>query len=162
MNLVPVEKIPDKTDVVNIPDNLAEVYNVCLQMEEVCKKENGIGLSAVQVGIPWRLFVIKKDGKFKYMVNCEYEPTDDEKVVSNEGCLSLKKGDGSLRFFKVDRYKSVKISGKELVSEENLALENFEKTFEAKDIYFGIVYQHEIDHHNGILVSDIGTEIDIW
>ena len=36
-------------------------------------------------------------------------------------------------------------------------------TFEKKyDGFFSSILQHEIDHQNGILISDIGKEMDLY
>lgn len=66
MNLVEVNAIP-KAEAVPT-DKITEVYNVCLKMADVCKKNHGIGLAAVQVGIPWKLFVIDHK-RPRYYVN---------------------------------------------------------------------------------------------
>lgn len=159
MEIVPVDKIP--TEVVDTPvENLMELYKTCQEMEKVCEDQKGIGLSAVQVGIPWRFFIYKAEpDKFHYMVDCEYEPVDDEKAVSIEGCLSLRTEAGKLRHFQLERYRKVRVKGKRLLTDGDLRLEDVE--FEEVDNIFGVVCQHEIDHHHGILISDIGDEIDI-
>ena len=163
MHLVEVNDIPKVDEIVDVPtDNLVEVYKVCQQMEEVCNKSNGIGLSAVQVGIPWKLFLVKNptDDSYGYYINCEYSPRGSEKIISTEGCLSLVSGDNSPRLFVVDRLKSIAVKGFELLDTGGLRVEPFEKDFEMS--YENVVFQHEIDHQLGILISDIGKEVFIW
>lgn len=160
---MPPALIPAKEQVVDAPTgDLIGLYKVCLQMAHVCVEENGIGLSAVQVGIPWRLFVVRTESdehSFDYFVNCEYEPAGDgSKAPGIEGCLSLRNRDGSLRFFEVFRHRKVRLKGHRLVTDPELALEPVDLTAEGK---YGIVYQHEVDHDQGILISDIGTELEI-
>src|SRR5688572_16474358 len=112
LSIVPVDKIPK--EIVDCPtDNLVQLYRTCLQMAMLCIKENGIGLSAVQVGIPWRLFVVRyiDNGKdsFRFFLNSRYTPTTEDKEKSLEGCLSLRDKWGELRHFQVDRYTNIKV-----------------------------------------------------
>ena len=169
LSIVPLDSIPK--DIVECPtDDLVDLYKLCSYMAELCTNEKGIGLSAVQVGVPWKVFVVKymcmPDGKdyFRYFVNCTYAPVViplalDEKEKSLEGCLSLKKSNGELRYFEVERYKNIVLKGQELKSEPNLELVDVHE--EPKD-YYRIVYQHEVDHQQLVLISDIGKEIEIW
>lgn len=135
------------------------MYNLATVMEAICTKENGIGLSAVQVGVPLNFFIIKFQESFRYFANCQYTAMDDDKEKSIEGCLSLKTRSGELRWFEVSRFKNVTISGKELVVEPQLTFVDF--TITPQD-YMKIVFQHEIDHQNGILISNIGKEVIIF
>lgn len=162
LSIVSPENIPK--DVVDCPsDNLLKIYKTCLQMAIVCVNENGIGLSAVQVGIPWRLFIVRYmdngSNKFRFFLNCKYTAVTDEKVKSLEGCLSLKNAKGDLRHFQVDRYTNIKVEGQELLADTALHLEPV--TIEPKDFYSN-VFQHEIDHQNLVLISDIGVEFEVW
>lgn len=168
--LVSVEKIPKVVDITDVPtDDPMDIYRICREMEVCCGADQGIGLSAVQVGIPWRLFIIKGDGtslvskgQYGYFVNCEYEPiTETEQIVSVEGCLSVRSQEGQLRFFHVERHKSIRLYG------YKLEYYNDELGFEKFDVELGfaeqgIVVQHEIDHQSSVLISDIGKEIFVW
>ena len=110
---------------------------------------SGVGLAAPQIGMSLRIVVIdvKQDAKKPLvLINPTYEPVGDEKAESNETCLSV-----PLRSGKVMRYKSVRvhaldINGKplELVGEKFLAN----------------VFQHEIDHLDGILYIDRMDSLD--
>ena len=172
MEIVPINQIPTAEPV--IPDKLMEIYKVCLQMEEVCKKNKGVGLSAVQVGIPWNLFIIKKNAfeppssasslianpKFDYYLNCEYSPSEDKKQDSVEGCLSLLNENEEFRQFLVERFVEVRVIGQKLLADDELNIEDVNFVVGNPST---IVFQHEIDHSfSGILVSDIGKEIEVW
>lgn len=173
MKIVPLDQIPKVDELEDVPlDEPIKLYKTCKEMEMVCELQQGIGLSAVQVGIPWRLFIIKfdetstigKPGEYGYFINCEYngittEDTTEDRIVSLEGCLSIRSPDGQLRLFRVERFKQTKITGLRLM-EPDLRLEKFD--FDIESGNQGVVFQHEIDHHLGILISEIGTEIDIW
>jgi len=108
--IVPIENIPQVDNVTDVPvDDLMAVYKTCLEMQDICDLESGIGLSAVQVGIPWRLFIIRENEKYNFYVNCKYEAVEDiirgeEKVTTMEGCLSLKDEKGNLLSYNLARY----------------------------------------------------------
>jgi peptide deformylase len=159
LEIVPVEKIPSKEQIQAVPlDELPKVYKVCTQLRELCNRSGGIGISAVQAGIPWKLFLVKSGGRYRYFLNCEYSP-DGEQMLCVEGCLSLKRKN-KLRSFQLQRYRQVKIDGFELLDTgtelELVPLKDYiVKEFE------GTIFQHEIDHHFGILISDIGEEIEL-
>lgn len=162
LNIVPVAHIPK--EVVDAPvDDLKSLYKLCVAMQELCVVEHGVGLSAVQIGTPWRLFVAIKDAressKFRYLVNCDYVPETEEKILSVEGCLSLRRHDGDFRRFKIHRYSKIRLIGKELMAEEKLNLIDVNEVHE-NDI--AIVLQHECDHQRGVLIADIGEEIYLW
>lgn len=173
MRIVPLDQIPKVGALEDVPlDEPIKVYKTCKEMEMVCEIERGVGLSAVQVGIPWKLFLVKfdetskigKPGTYGYFVNCEYhgittENEDEDKVVSLEGCLSIRSPEGRLRLFEVERFKTVKVTGLRLL-EPQLCFAKFEHTLESENQ--GVVFQHEIDHHLGILISDNGKEKDVW
>jgi peptide deformylase len=78
-----------------------------------------------------------------------------------EGCLSLKDSSGNIRRFLVDRHGSISVNGLELVVEESgkLVFRSFQKIFSG---FEAILYAHEIDHQNGILISQIGEEVSFW
>lgn len=156
MFLVNSEDIPIGRDIPE--DNLVEIYKTCLLMEKICSEFHGIALSAVQIGIPWNLFVVSLQNQFKYFLNCKYEGIS-EKQSSVEGCLSLKDGN-SLQMFKVERYPKVRLIGKELVIEDNLTIREIDMVVEG---LYAVVYQHEIDHKLGPegLISNKGQEVHI-
>lgn len=167
--LVPIEEIP-KNPIDCPTENLMELYKVCQEMEQICEREFGLGLSAVQIGIPWNLFVINygdegRDAltktRYGYYINCRYTPLNEQKEKSVEGCLSIKKVDGRLRYFEVDRYSKVLITGKELLTSPDLELIDL-KVIPVNPIY-RTCFQHELDHSHfpGVLISEIGREVDI-
>ena len=153
---------------------MEKVKSVCLKLKLLCEIERGVGISAVQVGIPWKLFLVKgincpfiETGSFGYFINCEYEEITDKKyeedtdkklVRSIEGCLSLRSQDGCLRFFEVVRQNEIKVIGLQIFIKDEIIIENLDKTIDSKQQ--SIVFQHEIDHHRGRLISDFGAELN--
>jgi peptide deformylase len=161
MKIVPPNEIPNTSEIVNTPtESLIKLFAAFQEMKLLCIDDNGIGLSAVQVGIPWKAFVAlyPEQGEARYLIDCEYEGLGD-KVDSVEGCLSLKDSSGNLQRYLVSRFEKIRIKGKELLTEGNLSLSDVDEEIEG---YYAIVYQHEIDHHRGVLISDIGQEIAAW
>lgn len=157
MEIVPLDKIP--TEEYETPkNNLMLLYSTAKKMESLCVLKKGMGLSASQVGLPWKFFVYWSNypsfpKNFDYVLDCEYVPTGS-KFLSIEGCLSL----GSKRF-QLDRYESVIVSGKRMILSENAPeLKSFEEKF---DGVLSVLMQHEIDHNYGRskMIDVIGKRI---
>ncbi len=138
---------------------LLELYKVCLGLEFLCRREKGAGLSAFQAGLPYPVFVVRFGDGFRYFADCAYRPAGPERDKSLEACLSVRRADGGLRFFEVERFRSVVVSGRELTADPEIALEDVE--FEPEGNHQS-VFQHEIDHSSGLLISSIGKELEIW
>lgn len=155
LDIVPIKDIPKGEKVPT--DDIPYLINLFKLMEDICKKNNGIGLSAVQVGIPYNAFMIfdYKTKKPGYFLNCDYSPASMKKIVSTEGCLSLMREDGKLREFVVKRYPKVGIVGKELLLEPSPHIVDIDFVIGG---FYSVVYQHEIDHQRGVLISDLGFE----
>ena len=168
-DIVNIDQIPSVDQITDAPlEEISKLYDVCLQMEALCDIRHGIGLSAVQVGIPWKLFVVKSDGsnplvpkgEYGYFANCVYEEvTNTGRIASVEGCLSIRSQDGQLRFFQVERSKDIRLYGYKYYKEK-MCFEQIECQLGFSEQ--GVIFQHEIDHHLGTLISDIGKEIFIW
>jgi len=128
-------------------------------MANLCLQKNGVGLSAVQVGIPLPFFVASENqNDFLYFYDCEYEGRDS-KISSIEGCLSLLDKTGLTRRFLLSRYKTILCKGKKVVSYgDRIQFEDCEIEY---DGFMSIVLQHEIDHNHFKLISELGKEIQI-
>lgn len=105
----------------------------------------GIGLAAIQVGIPRRMLVIdvSREGEPKeplVFINPEIVTSSDERSVYEEGCLSIP-----------DYYAEVERPARVTVT--SLDREGREITTEAEGL-LATCLQHEIDHLNGILFID--------
>ena len=156
LSLVPAESIPTAGEAPT--GDLMLLFRLANKMEKICIDEKGIGLSAVQVGVPWNFFVVqRRGGVFDHYVNCAYEGLG-RTIKSVEGCLSLKNADGKCRMFEVERYEKIGVRGKQLVlSGVGLSLSDIEFTMTGVQ---AVVMQHEIDHAAGILISR-GREIEM-
>ena len=105
---------------------------------------NGIGLAAIQIGIPKRVIVmdISKDGKKNpmFFVNPIIKNKDKENTTYEEGCLSVPD-----YFAEVDRPKYCEV--------EYLDYNGESKVLKA-DGLLATCIQHEMDHLEGILFID--------
>jgi peptide deformylase len=105
----------------------------------------GIGLAAIQIGVPQRIIVIDlaKDGEEKeplYLVNPEIVEASEELADYEEGCLSIPD-----IFEMVSRSKQVKIRFLDRQGEK--------RELDCTGVLATCV-QHEIDHLNGVLFID--------
>lgn len=97
----------------------------------------GVGLAAPQVGEPLRIFVAQSD-TIHILVNptikwCSFEMTEDD-----EGCLSIPR-----TLLPVKRFKCIGIDYQDRYGDK--------KEISAED-YLARIFQHEIDHLNGIMI----------
>lgn len=160
LKLVSVSEIPHPTHMVDTGSFAsAELAALIQNMIAVCKKERGVGLAAVQCGIPIDLFIASSDGQnFRCFYNASYS-SDAQKEDSLESCLSLYDKNGKLRRFLVKRYPSVRFKAKEILLNESPAtIRELDEDFSG---LFGVVCQHESDHGMGILISDHGKEVEV-
>ena len=107
---------------------------------ETVKAENGVGLAAPQVDKHLRIIIVETDDGTKAFVNPKIVSRSIKMVESQEGCLSIPGVHGMVK-----RHKNVKVRA---------------KTREGKSIRLkttglpSIIFQHEIDHLDGILFID--------
>ena len=127
--------------VVNVGDEERKLMD---DMLETMYAANGIGLAAIQIGIPKRIIVIdiSKDGKKNpmFFVNPIIKNKDKEKTTYEEGCLSVPD-----YFAEVDRPKYCEV--------EYLDYKGESKILKA-DGLLATCIQHEMDHLEGILFID--------
>ena len=114
-------------------------------MFDTMKDASGIGLAAIQVGVPKRVAVIDldpsgPDSKPIYLVNPKIVAESEEKILHNEGCLSVP-----------DFWEDVSRASRLTV--EYTDEKGRQQTLEA-DGLLAIALQHEIDHINGLLFID--------
>ena len=114
-------------------------------MLETMYAANGIGLAAIQIGIPKRIIVmdISKDENKKeprYFVNPVILNKDKLKSTYEEGCLSVPD-----QFAEIDRPKNCDVEYLDY---------NGEKKFLKAEGLLATCIQHEMDHLEGILFID--------
>lgn len=117
-------------------------------MLETMYVDKGCGLAAPQVGVTKRIIVVddnpsdddKSARNPMYLINPEIIWRSEEKVLFNEGCLSLPN-----QRAEVERHERVRV--------HYIDYNGNEKEILADDL-LAIILQHEIDHLDGILYID--------
>ena len=114
-------------------------------MLETMYAANGIGLAAIQIGIPKRIIVMdisKEENKKepRYFVNPVIQNKDKIKSIYEEGCLSVPN-----QFAEIERPKNCDI--------EYLDYNGNKQILKAEGLLATCI-QHEMDHLEGILFID--------
>ena len=148
MAVLPLVKAPDpRLKLVSQPVSAVdkELKSFMADMLETMYAANGIGLAAIQVGVPKRVAVVDLDPKGPnskplYLINPVIVEASEEEATTQEGCLSVP-----------EIWDDVKRSARLTVQymDEN----GKTQTVEA-DGLFATCLQHEIDHINGKLFID--------
>jgi len=128
------------------------ITEFCNNMFETMKNYGGIGLSANQVGKPYRMFVMGDNlninkGQKWVCINPEITDMSKETIRYEEGCLTF-----PFLFLDIERPQKVK------VKYLNEQLETVEEEFD------GIVsrcYQHELDHMQGTVFTELVSKLKL-
>src|SRR5436190_11307525 len=141
--IIPDKRLRQVSDPVKAVD--AEVRTLVDDMFETMYKAPGVGLAAIQVGVPRRIVTVdtaKKDEpkRPQAFINPEIVWSSDEKSTYEEGCLSIPEYYEEVERPAAVRFRYTDLDGK--VHEE-----------EATGL-FATCVQHEIDHLNGKLFID--------
>ncbi|MBK7316725.1 MAG: peptide deformylase [Anaerolineales bacterium] len=137
-----------------------ELQTLIDDMIETMREAPGVGLAAPQVNISQQLAVIEYDEdedeeenedappkpkKLYVIINPEIIKTSEEKVMGIEGCLSIPGLQGE-----VERHESIQVK----------ALNRHGSPVKLKvDGWMARIFQHEIDHLNGVLFTDRATRV---
>ena len=131
----------------SIPTLITDEVRVLVKdMKETMLAENGIGLSAPQVGVNLRVIVVqlmsagKLVGPVQEMINPVITNYSGDTMEYEEGCLSIPG-----EYIRIDRPRSIHVKFQTLSGKYK---KWFLKGLEAR------IVQHEIDHLDGVLMSD--------
>lgn len=151
MALLPITLIGDKIlrrKVKKVTEVDVETVDLIKNMFSTMRNANGIGLAANQVGADKAIIVIDvsvvdeyKNVKPMVLINPNIIFRSEEKIVMEEGCLSIP----DIRC-EIDRPKEIVIKFKDTDMREH--------ELEASAL-LARVLQHENDHLNGILFTDL-------
>ena len=122
-----------------------EIHELTKRMIQIMIKEDGVGLAAPQVGISKRMIIVQGEKGPEVFLNPRIIFKSKEKELAEEGCLSLPG-----LFLEVKRSRKVKVEFTDLEGERYV--------LSAEGI-MARIFQHEIDHLNGILFID---RIPFW
>jgi peptide deformylase len=148
MSIRPILTAPDprlkaaSEKISRVDDELKKLID---DMLETMYAEDGIGLAAIQIGVPRRLLVMdlaQKDGRREpqAFINPRILWASDETIVVQEGCLSVP-----------DIWEEVERPAR--IAAEFLDRDGTLKTIEA-DGLLSTCLQHEMDHLDGVLFID--------
>lgn len=130
MNTVSLEVIKSK-----------EMKYMIQQLTQAMVANNGIAISAIQLGFPYDFFIYrKKDGSIHSLFNAKILARSGKYHVKGEGCLSLPGYRHDVKRSKMVVITATTLEGKEIRIKEYKLM--------------ATVFQHEIDHQNGILFID--------
>ena len=107
-------------------------------------QNEGVGIAAPQVGISRRMVAVQRFDKagepFEFYINPEIVSASDDVTEGPEGCLSVDGVRGS-----VARSRRIEL---------RYRTERFADTTETVEGFTAVIFQHEIDHLDGILFID--------
>lgn len=122
--------------ITNIDERLVQLTD---EMFKVMYEAPGIGLAAPQIGVQRQVFVYDIDEERKVILNPQIVESSGEWVY-DEGCLSIPG-----LYVEMVRPKRVLVRG--------INLDGNQVEFEADEL-LARLFQHEIDHLNGVLMFD--------
>ena len=132
--------------------NMKDRTDLSKIMYDTMVKYGGLGLSCNQVGLPYRMFVMGghpsiEEGKVRYVFNPIVNDVSEESIVYKEGCLSF-----PFLFLSIKRPKWVSVR---YTNENN---EEIEETLHSMS---GRIFQHENEHMNGYLFTDLVSKFKL-
>ncbi len=141
--ILPDKRLRLKSDAIKTVDK--PLRTLIEDMFETMYAAPGIGLAAIQVGVPKRVVTMdlaKKDDpkQPQVFINPEIVWSSEETAIYEEGCLSIPE-----YYEEVERPKAVKV--------KYLDLDLKPQEIEATGL-LATCLQHEIDHINGVLFID--------
>lgn len=148
MSIKPLIILPDpilRQTSALLEDVTPEVQSLASDMLETMYDAPGIGLAAIQIGVPKRVVVIDlhkegEDKKPQVFINPEILSSSDDRSSYEEGCLSIPD-----YYAEVERPATIRV--------RYVDLDGKAQEIEA-DGLLATCLQHEIDHLNGVLFID--------
>ena len=139
------EKLSNWCDEIEPGKGGKNTQEIVRELKKVVREKNLKGLSAPQIGYDKRIFVINFNGDIRSFIN---------PIIKNAKGLEL------------SRETCSSIPNKTFIRIRNSSIEVAYMTplgkIESRKMFglAAIVFQHHIDHLNGLLLSDVGLEID--
>lgn len=140
-----VEKLSIRADEVDVRKDNKEVREITVSLKNAVREHNLLSLSAPQIGIDKRIFVINFNGDIRTFIN---------PMITN------------VKGFELSRETCSSIPDKTFIRPRHNDIQVMYQTplgkIESKQFMGAAarVFQHCIDHLDGLLLSDIGLEID--
>lgn len=136
-----------------VTDFGSDLQKLIDDMVETMREAPGVGLAAPQVDVSMRVIVVEfgdeedeqAPKKLYAVVNPEIARASTETLMGTEGCLSIPGFVGE-----VERFKSVTIKGQNRKGHP---------TRIKADGWLARIFQHEIDHLDGVLFTDRAEQV---
>ena len=145
-------KIAPYTDDMLKEFNIEDRKDLSKKMYNSMVKYGGIGLSANQVGLPFRMFVMGghpqiEEGKVRNVFNPLIVDFSEETILMKEGCLSF-----PFLFLSITRPKWVNVK---YTDENGEIVEEYLHGMSAR------IFQHENEHMNGYIFTDLVSKLKL-
>jgi len=132
-----LRKISDEVDLSSgVPQDIVDLAEAMIQ---TVIADEGVGLSAPQIGRNVCLIVVKRGASYRAFINPVITKAKGSSVME-EGCLSCPNIFGPIKRAKQITVKAFKLNGKSIRIRAT-----------AQDAH---IFQHEIDHLAGVLIKD--------
>lgn len=120
--------------------SLVNTLKEMIRLTKTFKDPEGVGLASTQVGLEERFFVAKNSKTFMMVINPKIESFSKKTKTYFEGCLSVPNMWGNVK-----RHINIKVIFQDETGKK--------VTLTLKGV-LAWIFQHEIDHLNGIIFSD--------
>ena len=143
--VIDLEALSVRADEINVRKENKEVRDIAVKLKNAVREHGLASLSAPQIGINKRMFVINFNGDLRTFVN---------PIIAN------------VKGFELSQETCSSIPGKRFIRPRHNDINVMYQTplgkIESKRLVgmAAKVYQHCIDHLDGLLLSDVGLEID--
>lgn len=122
------------------------ILNIVSYMKKVAKREfedytGAKGVSGANVGIPFNIIGVKNNNKWDFFLNPRYVKRSWKKEITKSNCGSLL----LKNVIKIKRYKWIKVEYYNLKGKKEIDYFNG---------HYGHTMQHEIEHNQGVLITD--------
>tara|TARA_B100000029_G_scaffold294753_1_gene288079 strand:- start:1555 stop:2013 length:459 start_codon:yes stop_codon:yes gene_type:complete len=124
---------------------LEELEVLVDKMGETMEENKGVGIAAIQVGEPYRVFLVGEGDRCELFINPRQVSLSPYKKKHWEACLSCKNTN-----VRTSRSHSITLTYDTIKEGLPVVVKRTFKGFEAVKV------QHELDHINGFLIMDRG------
>lgn len=118
-----------------------KIQKLILEMIQLLRANQAIGLAAPQIGENIRLCLIEIENELFVLINPEIKSLSGKKVIYEEGCLSFPG-----KFIPIKRFERVKVKAIDMSGKKQI--------IRARGL-FARAIQHEVDHLDGKLFIDL-------
>lgn len=117
-----------------------KIKNLVADMQQIMGEENGVGIAAPQIGESLRVIIVETPSGARAFINPEIIRRSWRTFLSEEGCLSVPGVFGLVKRHRAVTVRVMTPDGKrEVIKADGL---------------LSVIFQHEIDHLNGVLFID--------